>query len=897
MSTHLAAPTRFAKTHAFALIATLIMITLVAVMVIAFLSNASLERITAKSFDDRARAEAAAQSGLAAALNALVGASGPTDFRFITAVGDAGQPVLVPLATPAGDGSVTPDVTKQRNLYSSGNNATVTLSTLGKNKVTRKAGYVALNTKDAAGASVEIERYAFYVDEGGSRQNLNVQGPIQSATPRPRVNARDPNELPLVTATATPSPFGAEQLTAINDNRGLIFTPPTANQVLSSKPVDPPVDYPDYAVGSAIANLTPEGKPRVNLFKLKTYVDGLTVDQVAGNPRAALVDQLLNPNEVGDNWGGGNLSILTKLTRYSGNQPKQIVANLLDYIDSDLIPTTDNVTSPTYFGVEGRAVVDPSDATKYVIVGHPYINFVGTGLVFNRSSASGAVGGLNSTRILAVIGLVNPWSADTKDWGVFYTKPEIEIAITGSAEGGNLGSNAADYFHGFPINPTPPTRDFGRPSDTSNQMTSFPSVLNATSGRIPPNTGYSWPTNMGSSTNYATNFDILNNYGRQPAGMKFHNLGFKITKLRLKFTDTDGRNGYVQVLDGLNVTPQPMNPGDVDLDSQGGSLVLKFATGAPNKQDFHLNTDPRLNFAAAGWLLSLSTENGAKPPTPQSAINVFSNTDPQNFDFSASPPSVTNHDWYTKTDVTQNFYVKSPPLGNVTSSATAGPPPLLDSAGELGYLHTGIPWESLRFYVTGGEQNGKERDRELLAYTHSGTFTPVDYGTVPKAPSATASPSPAIGLIGGPLNSNTNKQPTLQSVFRGATQISDKQVDIVANSPDDPDATALSLAIGASAGNKLLALPGDFLAIDAVRTLTNAQTSDFNREVLARRTVNVVGNQSTRFTVYSLGEAREKAGTSVVTRSRVNLRAEVELQADQNGRPVPHVLSTAYYVD
>ncbi|MGZ4983777.1 MAG: hypothetical protein ACXV9Q_06735, partial [Chthoniobacterales bacterium] len=68
-------------------------------------------------------------------------------------------------------------------------------------------------------------------------------------------------------------------------------------------------------------------------------------------------------------------------------------------------------------------------------------------------------------------------------------------------------------------------------------------------------------------------------------------------------------------------------------------------------------------------------------------------------------------------------------------------------------------------------------------------------------------------------------------------------------------------------------------------------------ETLARRTANVVGTHSTRFTVYAMGEARDKAGLADVVSSRVNLRAEVELQTDQNGRPVPHVLSYSYYLE
>src|SRR5438046_2283119 len=95
--------------HGFALVITLIMIALAAVVSVAFLTSTSTERLTSNSFSKRARAEMAAQSGLAAALNRLAGAN---DFRFVTAVGDDGdsthsKPVLIPLSYDAATGAVS----------------------------------------------------------------------------------------------------------------------------------------------------------------------------------------------------------------------------------------------------------------------------------------------------------------------------------------------------------------------------------------------------------------------------------------------------------------------------------------------------------------------------------------------------------------------------------------------------------------------------------------------------------------------------------------------------------------------------------------------------------------------------------------------------------------------
>src|SRR6266404_280606 len=109
---------RISVSRGFALVITLIMVVLAAIIVIAFLGSAASDRFTANAYGKRARAEMAAQSGLAAALNALVGANAPNDFRFVTAVGDNGQPVLIPMKYDSTNGTVSLDSTNQRPLYS-----------------------------------------------------------------------------------------------------------------------------------------------------------------------------------------------------------------------------------------------------------------------------------------------------------------------------------------------------------------------------------------------------------------------------------------------------------------------------------------------------------------------------------------------------------------------------------------------------------------------------------------------------------------------------------------------------------------------------------------------------------------------------------------------------------
>jgi hypothetical protein len=291
-----------------------------------------------------------------------------------------------------------------------------------------------------------------------------------------------------------------------------------------------------------------------------------------------------------------------------------------------------------------------------------------------------------------------------------------------------------------------------------------------------------------------------------------------------------------------------------------------------------------------------STAAGASPPSPNptSAVTVLTGADSPDADFIAKNPSQTGYLWYTVDDVVSNFFVKSP--------LKDGSAPKLDSSGELGFLHTGIPWETIRFYVTGAETPAKARDREFLAYVQSGTFTGgdktppnTDYGTVPTHVGQT-DPVDAVPLIGGPLNVNTNKRPTLQALFMGASSTLDSDATSKAKSGGDQDASDIADALGTNATAAPFALPGDFLALPVIKGITNTQATDFKRETVARRTANMLATQSTRFTVYALGEARDKAGGATVTTSSVNLRAEVELQTDSTGKPMPRVLSATYYL-
>ena len=153
-------------------------------------------------------------------------------------------------------------------------------------------------------------------------------------------------------------------------------------------------------------------------------------NQKPGNPRAAVVEELLTDGD-GAAWGGGNLSFLSKPgTRYTPVQQRQIVANLIDYIDDDLIPTTDNVDNPTYFGVEGRM----NAAGQFE--GHPIVTFIGTGTSVLRQTG----GAIFALWTLVSIGVANPTDVPL-EWQLYSVDP-VEVEYEGTANPGARDLNS-----------------------------------------------------------------------------------------------------------------------------------------------------------------------------------------------------------------------------------------------------------------------------------------------------------------------------------------------------------------------------------------------------------------------------------------------------------------------
>jgi hypothetical protein len=328
-------------------------------------------------------------------------------------------------------------------------------------------------------------RYAFWVDDGSGKQNLSWWG--TSGTDRGLLANITNAALVLPSASGTTmAPMPGSALTALNGVRNYtasptnlfgqltpfrsvsnsLLTPATFN--LLDTAIQGRANRYFFTLSSPSSAVSPAGRRKLNLAQLARYLNGgLSSAQGAAGVRAQIVDQLLqaNPPQAA-NWGGGDLSWLATAGKYSATEQRQIAANLLDYLDDDLIPTTDSVDNPTYFGVEMKA----DSAGR--IIGHPFINFVAPAMIFNRSTA----GQVNSSRLICSIGMVFPWSSTGVAAAAY--QPEINIAVEGAVLNGilGLGNQAGPYFR---------TDDFGAELN-SRPITTFT-----------PLTGNNWPQAVG----------------------------------------------------------------------------------------------------------------------------------------------------------------------------------------------------------------------------------------------------------------------------------------------------------------------------------------------------------------------------------------------------------------
>lgn len=915
-----------------ALISTLLVIAVLAIIVTAFLQSMAIERQTARSYVERVRAEMAAYAGISEVMTKLSTATGASGYHYAVETVNPGTDTEHLRVLTLAPGAKT--VASTTDLSASGSEKTTQIPVVKSGLIKRTSELVEL----PGPLPDETAAFAYWVDEENAKQDLLTRSGAE--TPRRQLSglkldgasgAWKPRipflaELPLVSRSGTP--LTTPQRTAVDSEQKNVWaqtaakqslvTPATLNQLLkASGGITPDAENYDFTLAPRTRLLTPLGQPRLNLNRLKRYIDGgfyqefddrglaidiegrpsnyaaLSLAQGPTSPRFLLIKQLLNetgqfPATAENPWGPGNLEFVLRMLpeRDAAGEPtqaRQFVANLIDYIDSDIIPTTDGTPTPaptawdadnstaqrldnpqnlmivaprtvttspplpnrppapTVFGVEGRV-----NGNK--VVGHPYIAAISSGFIFNPTGGGTQI---NSTRILAHFAMVNPWEGEI-NWqignaaggGTGYLA-EVQATVTGNVVNGANG----------PALYTPGTGSGYFRNAWLAQNSGYPVNAGAASGpftgqKVPGYTGFNFPRawtgdNDMSNGPYRINQPITNTNR-----VRFDNFGLQLDLVRLIYRK-GGQRYLVQDLSCLT-TPnfeRKWNPSTYL--PQPGNLKN------PGQLDWHLNGDPRLNFLASSWNQKVSTiSSGLTVPSIRNAIY----TTPVNPRKDGLETMDDGPTWWRVGGAshfpTYALGYRPSPLGG-DEAANAGLPdePAMLSVSEFGFLHSGRPWQTLTLFNDGSRFSPPyaNADWQLLDY--------IDLGNSPRKLEQN------LPEIAGQTNVNAGKQATLQALF----------TDL----PTAVDPTDLATKLRNSPRRPFLAA-ADILEDPLI---TNQGSTESRKEQLIGQLYPALTNRSQSFTVYAVGESRRN-GLPV---SRVLLRAEISLEPDSAGTIVPTI--------
>jgi hypothetical protein len=808
-----------------ALITTIIVVAVLAVVAVAFMQSTSTDRLSSRTVANYYRAQLAARAGLAEAM-ALI-QQGTQDFTYVSGSEPQGNTYRTFLRSVSGD-SGTWEFNGEKIYLDSGagDGASILLTgTLAEPGLRRGAAWKTIPLENPR--PNETKQFAFWVDDAGGKQNLTwwggggVRG-LATNLADLRLTLPSPNGVEA-------GPFPAAALTALADSRS--YAPssfrladrrfdsqtatirlPTVSSLNLLAPGVPEGSLERYffTMSSASGAVTPSGGPKLNLAALRRHINNLNTDQGPDSPRALLVEELLNENPEGEqNWGGGSLAWLAKSEKYTTEEQKQIVANIIDYLDDDLIPTMDNTNAPTFFGVEFKL----EDGN---VRGHPFVNFVGLGSVYNWKTNNPELGRLNSTRILGFVGLVNPWSSKIPS-DAYEVKASVEI--TGEVTGGTLGTLPSLYFE----------RELAPPPDGP-----------APPREIDAKTGTTFP-GPARGNNYANMKSFFEAGAPQPPGISFQNLEYRLAPLRLIFTSDDGTSGVVQIINNAKTKMVP----EIVAFRDDTPDVYKITRDSPLQEDLHLTSDPRLNFKEASWANYRSSGGTtADIPTPQTPVDLTSDVGP-NWDGSQNMP--VGAEWYKSEYVTNHF----------SRLSREG----MESIGELGYIWTGKPWQTVNLTA---DNNASPQDWNLLDYITAGREAgDVALSVLPVKAAATNAAGGLTSslLASGGFNINTRKLPTFAAVMSNAPDIAPNFANSVLGTPSasQPSAYGEIAALAAAA-------PG---------SVSGGASTKFAREAAQRALANVAVNHSRVFTVHSAGEYR--LGDSV---SRAQLETDIFVGVD-----------------
>jgi hypothetical protein len=448
-----------------ALVTTVIVVAVLAVVAVAFMQSTTTDRLSARSVANYTRATLAAEAGLAAAEATLARAM--TNDTFIV-VANTNRQLFVGNGTNSTNFSYTPAFSTVSTLSAAVSNLVTagipstnvaggilfTNQMPGGLSITSPAvSWVFLTTTNAAGATVTNGRFAYWVEDLGGRLDVSVVGVSNTAnvTNARRLTGTNPAEIALWSLfnTNLASDPGNAVSTKLVAARSNIPTPATARLV------DPAAVLPsmmaDLAAGLRHDTNEPmlipfglgyagdqEGKPKLDL---NAFVSSGSLEDLVD----AITNNIRNPANRGFTFASTNRSGGISGERYVN----ALAASIIDYVDADNQPTVGNAGGGAFRGIEGLPfVTETATAIQWMAHGTNIPPWVG------RTSAAWA----DEIHVENYVELWNP--TDQPFTGI------LDLVFSNEYAGGSI--------NGFPI-------DLTITNSTANR------TLTNTSGFTPPN--------------------------------------------------------------------------------------------------------------------------------------------------------------------------------------------------------------------------------------------------------------------------------------------------------------------------------------------------------------------------------------------------------------------------
>lgn len=343
------------KEQGVALVVTVIVVAMLAVVGVALMQSVGADRASSRSVANYVKARLAAEAGVGFA-SALL-ASNMTNDGFIV-VANTNNQLFVGTNKSGSEFSYTPlfstvssvadEVEKIEssnmptlNVTAEGKQFSLILSGVGVTSPPTISWVYLTNTNSQTNA-----RFAFWVEDLSGKLDLSVAGTNTSDPAARRPAGTNPAELALwaiFTSAPSAAKSGSNGIVAneLVDARPYILTPAAARLVSTNVTTDILADLTaNLRYDTNEPEVIPygfgykdEGKAK---FNLNAYTNGVdSVDSLAGT---------INANLTNFSQRSGAMN--------SSAYVKGIAASIIDYMDTDNVPTVDNAANPSYLGIE-----------------------------------------------------------------------------------------------------------------------------------------------------------------------------------------------------------------------------------------------------------------------------------------------------------------------------------------------------------------------------------------------------------------------------------------------------------------------------------------------------------------------------------------------------------------